>query len=213
MNEDKKTIKVSQEDIELAKKAAPADLREQEPVSIFNEILDWVESFVFAMFIIILIFIFLLRIVTVEGESMNATLDDKDRVIITHLNYTPKRDDVVVANSSVLNKTIIKRVIGVGGDTVKIDYNVNKVFVNGEEISNEHINGTMINKGMFDPNYLISDGVYQYKVPDGKVFVMGDNRNNSTDSRDKLVGAIPEDKVIGRVRAVIWPLSKIRSAD
>ena len=207
MNEDKKTFKVSQEDIELAKKAAPADLREQEPVSIFNEILDWVESFVFAMFIIILIFIFLLRIVTVEGESMNATLDDKDRVIITHLNYTPKRDDVVVANSSVLNKTIIKRVIGVGGDTVKIDYNVNKVFVNGEEISNEHINGTMINKGMFDPNYLISDGVYQYKVPDGKVFVMGDNRNNSTDSR--TIGFIDNKDVLGHVIFRLCPFKKL----
>ena len=207
MNEDKKTIKVSQEDIELAKKAAPADLREQEPVSIFNEILDWVESFVFAMFIIILIFIFLLRIVTVEGESMNATLDDKDRVIITHLNYTPKRDDVVVANSSVLNKTIIKRVIGVSGDTVKIDYNVNKVFVNGEEISNEHINGTMINKGMFDPNYLISDGVYQYKVPDGKVFVMGDNRNNSTDSR--TIGFIDNKDVLGHVIFRLYPFKKL----
>ncbi len=207
MNEDKKTFKVSQEDIELAKKAAPADLREQEPVSIFNEILDWVESFVFAMFIIILIFIFLLRIVTVEGESMNATLDDKDRVIITHLNYTPKRDDVVVANSSVLNKTIIKRVIGVGGDTVKIDYNVNKVFVNDEEISNEHINGTMINKGMFDPNYLISDGVYQYKVPDGKVFVMGDNRNNSTDSR--TIGFIDSKDVLGHVIFRLYPFKKL----
>ena len=207
MNEDKKTFKVSQEDIELAKKAAPADLREQEPVSIFNEILDWVESFVFAMFIIILIFIFLLRIVTVEGESMNSTLDDKDRVIITHLNYTPKRDDVVVANSSVLNKTIIKRVIGVGGDTVKIDYNVNKVFVNGEEISNEHINGTMINKGMFDPNYLISDGVYQYKVPDGKVFVMGDNRNNSTDSR--TIGFIDSKDVLGHVIFRLYPFKKL----
>ena len=207
MNEDKKTIKVSQEDIELAKKAAPADLREQEPVSIFNEILDWIESFVFAMFIIILIFIFLLRIVTVEGESMNATLDDKDRVIITHLNYTPKRDDVVVANSSVLNKTIIKRVIGVSGDTVKIDYNVNKVFVNGEEISNEHINGTMINKGMFDPNYLISDGVYQYKVPDGKVFVMGDNRNNSTDSR--TIGFIDNKDVLGHVIFRLYPFKKL----
>lgn len=207
MNEDKKTFKVSQEDIELAKKAAPADLREQEPVSIFNEILDWVESFVFAMFIIILIFIFLLRIVTVEGESMNSTLDDKDRVIITHLNYTPKRDDVVVANSSVLNKTIIKRVIGVGGDTVKIDYNVNKVFVNGEEISNEHINGTMINKGMFDPNYLISDGVYQYKVPDGKVFVMGDNRNNSTDSR--TIGFIDNKDVLGHVIFRLYPFKKL----
>ena len=113
----------------------------------------------------------------------------------------------MVANSSVLNKTIIKRVIGVGGDTVKIDYNVNKVFVNGEEISNEHINGTMINKGMFDPNYLISDGVYQYKVPDGKVFVMGDNRNNSTDSR--TIGFIDSKDVLGHVIFRLYPFKKL----
>lgn len=207
MNEEKKTIKVSEEDIKLAKQAAPADLQEDEPVSIFNEVLDWVESFVFAMFVIILIFIFFLRIVTVEGASMNQTLDDKDRVIITHLNYTPKRDDIVVVNSRVLNKTIIKRVIGVGGDTVKIDYNVNKVFVNGKEISNEHINGTMINKGMFDPKFQISEGVYEYKVPDGQVFVMGDNRNNSTDSR--TIGFIDNKDVLGHAIFRLYPFKKL----
>lgn len=207
MNEEKKTIKVSEEDIKLAKQAAPADLREDEPVSIFNEVLDWVESFVFAMFVIILIFIFFLRIVTVEGASMNQTLDDKDRVIITHLNYTPKRDDIVVVNSRVLNKTIIKRVIGVGGDTVKIDYNVNKVFVNGKEISNEHINGTMINKGMFDPIFQTSEGVYEYKVPDGQVFVMGDNRNNSTDSR--TIGFIDNKDVLGHAIFRLYPFKKL----
>ena len=207
MNEEKKTIKVSEEDIKLAKQAAPADLQEDEPVSIFNEVLDWVESFVFAMFVIILIFIFFLRIVTVDGDSMNMTLEDEDRVIITHLNYEPKRDDVVVLNSKILHKTIIKRVIGVAGDTVKIDYKLNKVYVNGEVISNEHIKETMESKGMFDPKFQTSEGVYEYKVPDGQVFVMGDNRNNSTDSR--TIGFIDNKDVLGHAIFRLYPFKKL----
>ena len=203
---DNNNINVDPKDIELASKAAPKDLKEEEPVNIANEILDWIESFVFAVFVIILIFIFLFRIVTVDGHSMDSTLDDKDRVIISHLNYDPKNDDIVVVNSSVLNKTLIKRVIGIAGDTVKIDYNVNTVYVNGKAISNEHIDNTMLDKGMFDPSYKISDGVYEYKVPENSIFIMGDNRNNSTDSR--TIGFISKDDVMGHVIFRLYPFKK-----
>lgn len=207
MNEKKKTLRVDPKDVELASKAAPDDLKEKEPVDVATEILDWVESFVFAMFVIILIFIFFLRIVTVEGESMFSTLEDKDRLVMTHMNYTPKRNDIVVVNSDALGKTIIKRVIGISGDTVKIDYDYNKVYVNGEEQSNEHIDATMINKTMFDPEYKIEENVYEYNVPDGKVFVMGDNRNNSTDSR--TIGFIDEKDVLGHAVFRLYPFKKL----
>ncbi len=101
MENEKKLLKPDPEDIKLASEAAPDDLKEKEKINLFDEILDWVESFVFALFVIILIFIFFLRIVTVDGPSMNNTLEDKDRLILTHLNYTPARDDVVVVNSTV----------------------------------------------------------------------------------------------------------------
>ena len=202
-------LNVDPKDIELASKAAPKDLKEEEPVNIANEILDWIESFVFAVFVIILIFIFLFRIVTVDGHSMDSTLSDKDRVIISHLNYDPKNDDIVVVNSSVLNKTLIKRVIGIAGDTVKIDYNVNTVYVNGKAISNEHIDNTMLDKGMFDPSFKISDGVYEYKVPENSIFIMGDNRNNSTDSR--TIGFISKDDVMGHVIFRLYPFKEFGS--
>lgn len=208
MNDDK-ILKVDQKDIELASQAAPDDLKEEQPVNIVNEILDWVESFVFAVFVIILIFIFLFRIVTVDGSSMNSTLEDKDRVIISHLNYKPENDDIVVVNSSVLQKTLIKRVIGVAGDTVRIDYSKNKVYVNDKEISNEHIDSTMLDKGMFDPSYKVSDGVYEYHVPQDSIFVMGDNRNNSTDSR--TIGFISNDDVMGHVIFRLYPFKKFGS--
>ena len=204
MDKEKKTLNVDPEDIKLASKAAPEDLKESEPVNIGNEILDWVESFIFAMFIIILIFIFFLRIVTVEGDSMNTTLTDGDRLIMTHMNYKPERDDIIVVNSEILNKTIIKRVIGIGGDKIKIDYNKNKVYVNDEEQSNEHISVTMIDKGGFNADARIADGIYEYNVPEGKVFVMGDNRNNSTDSR--MLGFIDNDDILGHAVFRLYPL-------
>ncbi len=206
---DNNNLNVDPKDIELASKAAPKDLKEEEPVNIANEILDWIESFVFAVFVIILIFIFLFRIVTVDGHSMDSTLSDKDRVIISHLNYDPKNDDIVVVNSSVLNKTLIKRVIGISGDTVKIDYNINTVYVNGKAISNEHIDNTMLDKGMFDPSFKISDGVYEYKVPENSIFIMGDNRNNSTDSR--TIGFISKDDVMGHVIFRLYPFKEFGS--
>lgn len=194
---------VSQEDIELAKQAEPEDIKEKPPVDIKNEILEWCESFVFAMFIVILVFTFLFRIVLVDGESMNDTLQDKDRLILSHINYTPEKGDIVVINSDVLNKTIIKRVIGTEGDKITIDYGTNTVTVNGEKISNEHNKETMIDTGMFDIAHKVSDGVYEYEVPKDSVFVMGDNRNNSMDSR--RIGCVDIDDVLGEAVFRIFP--------
>lgn len=179
----KKFGDVSQEDIDKAKKAAPDDLKEKQPVNAMDEVFEWAESFVFAMFMVILIFTFFFRIVLVQGPSMRETLQDQDRLIITHINYTPQKGDIVVINSEKLGKTIIKRVIGTGGDKVVVDYNNNTVTVNGKVISNDNIREAMYNTNLFDEKYEVEENVFEYDVPEGKLFVMGDNRNNSTDSR------------------------------
>ncbi len=208
INEDEKELgKVSEEEIEAVKKAEPDDIKEKEPLDLKNEILEWFESFVFAMLIVQLVFIFIFRIVMVDGRSMNNTLSDGDRLIMTHVNYTPERDDIVVVNSDAAGKILIKRVIGVEGDKIAIDYNSNHVYVNDQLISNEHIKEIMIDNGYFDRSYMGADGIYHYEVPKDCVFVMGDNRNDSKDSRS--IGYVPEESIMGKAVFRIFPLNQL----
>ena len=215
-NENRKFGEVSEEDIKLASQATPEDLKEKPKKSFLDEVLEWTESFVFAVFVMLLIFTFFFRIVVVDGSSMNDTLTDKDRLILSHIAYTPEKDDIVVINSPRidethgLNKTIIKRVIGTAGDTVVVNYNENTVYVNGEKISNDKIKPEpMQDKAgyLFDLQYCTAPGVYQYNVPEGCVFVMGDNRNNSTDSRSQWVGFVKVEDVLGKAIFRMYPVS------
>ncbi|MBP3798303.1 MAG: signal peptidase I [Ruminococcus sp.] len=188
-----------------------------------NEILEWCESFVFAMMIVMLLFIFVFRQVRVNGPSMESTLLDGDRVIMFHGKYTPHHGDIVIVDSEACadksagekSKIIIKRVIGVEGDTILIDYNTNEVFVNDELISNENIKDyddqdnvdILMDSPYFDPSYAVDDGVYAYVVPEGNIFVMGDNRNNSKDSR--TIGFVETDTIWGHPVFRVYPFDKI----
>ena len=172
---------------------------EEDKFSLVDELLDWAEAFVIAIFTVVLIFIFFLRIVEVSGPSMNPTLSDKDRLILTHINYTPERGDIIVCNAPGLDKCIIKRCIGIGGDTVEIDYNENSVTVNGEKLNEDYL-GERMRGGLsvFDRSFMTAENVYTYKVPEGTVFALGDNRNHSTDSRSAYVGFIKLEDVLGK---------------
>ncbi|MCD8096251.1 MAG: signal peptidase I [Ruminococcus sp.] len=181
------------------------DDSEQKKSSTVNEFLDWVESFVFAIFLVLLVFIFLFRTVVVDGTSMLPTLEDGQRLLLSHFNYTPQRGDIIVANSPSLNKTIIKRCIGVEGDKVIIDYETNTITVNGEEIDESYLGEEMEILTTFDESYKISDTQYEYDVPDGCIFALGDNRNGSRDSRDAGVGFIDMDDVLGKAVLRFYP--------
>ena len=177
----------------------------KEKKTILDEFLEWAEAFVFAIFIVILIFTFFIRIVVVKGNSMNDTLHDKERVIISHINYEPEQGDIAVINSRVLGEVIIKRVIGTAGDKVVVDYNTNTVTVNGQKIDNSYIKEPMEDYSQFDLSYKVSEKVYEYDVPENCIFVMGDNRNNSADSR--MIGFINKSDVLGKAFFRMYPLN------
>lgn len=191
------------------------DENKKEPSSA-AEYLDWVETIIFAFFAVILIFTFLLRVANVDGESMVPTLTDGDRLIASHLFYEPASGDIVIVNSSKghvynadnaieevsgLNKVIVKRVIAVGGQKVDINFDTGAVSVDGVVLDEPYINDLT----------KIDEGAHQYPVvvPDGYVFVMGDNRMNSTDSRDARVGFVDEEDILGKVLVRIFPFDSI----
>ncbi len=165
---------------------------------ILDNVLDWAEVIIMSVFVVILFFTYISRIYVVDGNSMNSTLYNNDKLFLAHIMYTPEKGDIVVIDSKVLNEPIVKRVIALEGDTVVIDYNEHSVSINGVRAEENYLKEYMTDIGRFDRTYYNeSTGCYEYTVPDNCIFVMGDNRNHSTDSRE--IGFIPEDEVIGKV--------------
>ena len=165
----------------------------------FAEALDWVASMIYAVLIMLALNLFVFRSITVEGESMNNTLQDMDRIIASNFLYTPERGDIVVLQSDFLQpafnkpfgESIIKRVIAVEGDTIKFDFTTGDVFLNGEKLVEDYIA-----QPTMTPLNCVSG--HEYTVPKGHVFVMGDNRNRSTDSRDFRLGMVDTDYIMGK---------------
>ena len=168
-----------------------------DPYSPLSSALSWMETVTLAVFAVIFMFTFVFRIVTVQGQSMEKTLFEGDRLIVAHLWYSPQRGDIVVADSSAMDQVILKRVIAVSNDVVEINYDEHTVSVNGSVIDEPYIAQEMEDTGGFVLGHDERQGVYRYDVPFGYVFLMGDNRNHSTDSR--VFGAVSQDELLGKV--------------
>ena len=163
-----------------------------------KETLEWYDALAMAVAIIALVFTFGVRIVKVDGHSMDHTLSDGERILINLLKAPDYGDIVVVDGYTDYGKPLVKRVIAKGGDVVNIDYQAGTVSVNGEVLQEAYI---------AEPTYLGYDVTFPYTVPEGTVFVMGDNRNASLDSRSSYVGCIDERDILGKVLLCFLPFS------
>lgn len=152
-------------------------------------IFDIFSSIVAALTVVTMLFLFCFRVFDVDGPSMVPTLEDGEKVIVSTVGYKPQRGDVVViSKAGADNKPIVKRVIAVGGDTVNINLTTGVVTVNGVE---EHYSDDLTNQTI--------NTAYPMVVPEGTVFVLGDNRELSHDSRYKIIGCIDERLIVGKV--------------
>ena len=150
---------------------------------------EWYEALISAALVLVLVFSFFFRIIQVDG----------DKLIVWGAGYEPQRGDVVIVDSyTAYGKPLVKRVIAKGGDIISIDYASGTVTVNGEVLDEDYI---------AEPTYLGYDVEFPYTVPEGTVFVMGDNRNNSLDSRSSYVGCIDERDILGKVLVCFLPFS------
>lgn len=179
--------------------------------SVAGEAFEWLEIVVSALMAVVIIFTFAFRVATIVGGSMENTLIEGERVIITDWFYTPKAGDIVVVSRNIENNPdmsdangpIIKRVIATEGQTVDIDFETGIVYVDGVAL-NEPYTKTPTNV-KYDVNFPV-------RVPDGHVFCLGDNRNESLDSRDSRIGnggMIDERYILGKAVFRIMPLDKI----
>lgn len=179
-----------------------------------KEVFDWLESILSAVVVIVLIFTFIIRINTVEGSSMDPTLTGGQKLLVTDLFYTPDYNDIVIVQAADLDggKPIVKRVIGLPGDTVRIDFGAGIVYRNGEALPVENRDGFLYEDGhkinTFTTLQLDMISNQDYVVPEDSYFVLGDNRNNSKDSRlFSAIGFIDKNYIAGRAVFSIFPLN------
>ena len=164
----------------------------------WNVIYELLDSLSLAVLLVMVLFAFACRPFWVSGDSMKPTLQDHNWVAVTTLGFHAQRGDIVVASQpNALDEPLIKRIIAVAGDTVEIDPQAHTVAVNGEILDEPYIS---------DPVEKAGDLTYPIQVPEGHVFVMGDNRNMSTDSRSPMIGFIDARYVLGKVEGRITPL-------
>lgn len=194
-NDDPVERELSDEEASVSKKR-----KKDSPSGFILGVFDWVSAFLFALVIVILIMTFCFRLVDVDGSSMLQTLQDGNKVIVTGLNYEPQVGDIVViSHGAELDKALVKRVIAVGGQTVDINSETGEVIVDGIVLDEPYINGKTVAEG---------DAEFPMEVTEGTVFVLGDNRPISKDSRYNEVGLIENENIIGKVRFRLYPFDE-----
>lgn len=195
------------------------EVAEKKKGAFWKDAADMLEAVLISVFFVIMLFAYVLRPVTVEGHSMESTLQNQDKLFMTDLLYTPERGDIVIVDNDVSHiydengnliegpglstatteKHLIKRVIAVGGETLNIDFTTGIVTIDGEVLEEPYINNLTVNdEGAF---------TFPLTIPEGYYFVMGDNRQHSSDSRHPMVGLVSEEQIMGKAVFRFAPIS------
>ena len=180
-----------------------------------QNVFEWYEALISAALVLVLVFSLFFRIIQVDGESMVPTLQNGDKLIVWGAGYEPQRGDVVIVDSyTAYGKPLVKRVIAKGGQTVRIDCQTGTVFVDGKQLTERY--AVLLDSAGHDSGVVQQYPTYGYDretrmfevtVPEGHLFVMGDNRNHSTDSRTTIVGMVDGRRVLGRVILRLSPFT------
>lgn len=216
LNTENESVSANSEPI--AENRQPADMGEiianKKKSSGMSTLYDYLETFCYALALMMFLFLFVFRYVSVDGDSMLGTLHNEDKLIISNLLYTPENGDIVVINPESHgdnDEPIIKRVIATEGQRVYIDYANWAVYVDGIKLNEPYIEEMRIREQRLwgEDVPMNGTGVAKYReeftVGENKVFVMGDNRNNSKDSRSGDYGEMDENRILGRVIVRITP--------
>lgn len=173
-----------------------------------KEAFEWLDAVIFSIIAIIILFTFVFRIVGIRGDSMKETLHEGDRIVISNIFYTPKQGDIVVISRNYANENgskdqndspIIKRVIATAGQTITIDPENRTVAVDGKVLNEPYVNGQITN---WPEGENVAKSI---TVEDNHIFVLGDNRGESLDSRYSVIGQVDERYILGKALIRIFP--------
>ncbi len=179
----------------------PVKSAEQDPQSLAYELYAWLREIVGCISVITVVFVFFVRLVSVSGMSMYPTLENNDKVVLlsNFLSQNYRQGDIVVLmQENYKDEPLIKRVIATEGQTVWIDYDAGVVYVDGEPLDEDYTAAPTYNRGTLQ---------MPVQVPENCIFVLGDNRNESADSRFAEIGMIDKRQVMGKVLCILFPFS------
>lgn len=166
-------------------------------------VFDWITSVVIAVVFLCVVFTFFVRPIKVDGDSMLPTLQDKNWLLVSAFDSNPEQGEIVIVtqpNETSKGGPVVKRVIAVGGQVIDIDFRSGTVYVDGKELDEPYI---------LERTYRSFDVQFPLTVPEGYLFVMGDNRNDSLDSRSTRIGLIDERYILGSCLFRVYPFGSV----